>query len=425
MIVARLAGIFLLGLAAAMTATAAGAESGDRHSWAFHLDLDSSAASSAADSWVDGGVGKLRYGEADDGTNLGRFFFVYDGRLTPTWDAHFVADYVDDSSPGVDVTEAYLQWHPLPRPAFRQRLKVGAFYPPFSLENGGPGWSNPYTISSSAINTWLGVEVRTLGAEWRLERPLGLRGSGRQLAFYASAFLGNDPAGTMLAWNGWAVHDRQTRLGDILPLPPLPQIQPGRMFAAQALQGEPFIETDDAPGFYVGAEWRQGHRVLLSLAHYDNHADPTSLRRGQYGWTTRFDHLGAQIELPGRVGFVAQWIEGTTAMGPVVGDAHVVDVGFDSYFALLTRDFGKHRLSFRYDDFELVDRDSTFEDRNDESGDALTLAYRYTHSQRLFAALEWLEIRADRAAWAYFGLPTSATERSIIAQIGLRLGPNR
>jgi hypothetical protein len=437
--VVRLAGILLLGLAAA---SALGAEPNDRQRWAVHLDLVSSSATSAADAWLSGGVGKLRYDAHADGANLARLLVEYDARLTPQWGAHLVVDYLDDpggtagsatsasatartldSTSGLGATEAYLQWRPLPRPAFRQRLKIGAFYPPFSLENGGPGWTSPYTTSSSAINTWIGVELRTLGAEWRLERPLGPPGSERRVAWYGALFLGNDPAGALLAWTGWAVHDRQTRLGETLPLPPVPQIQPGRLFGRQAAQGEPFVETDDSPGFYVGAEWRQNGRLQLGLAHYDNHADPMSLRRGQYGWRTRFDAFGAQLELPGRLGIVAQWLAGSTAMGPRVGGAHVVEAPFEAYFALLTRDFGPHRVSVRYDDFAVADRDSTPEDRNDESGTAFTLAYRYAPSARWYLSLEWLEIATDRPAWAYFGLPGAATERSVRAGLGLRLGP--
>ena len=31
------------------------------------------------------------------------------------------------------------------------------------MENTGPLWTSPYTISSSAINTWLGEELRAGG----------------------------------------------------------------------------------------------------------------------------------------------------------------------------------------------------------------------------------------------------------------------
>lgn len=421
---ARVVGTILLGLAAA---AACGAERGDRQRWAVQLEVASAAASSVAEPWLAGGVGKLRYGEDAGSADLARLFVEYEARLTPQWQAHLLADYLDDerATRGLGVTEAYLQWRPLPRPAFRHRLKVGAFHPPFSLENGGPGWTSPYTISPSAINTWLGVELRTFGAEWRLERPLGPPGSERRFAVYGAAFLGNDPAGALLAWEGWAIQDRQTRLGDRLPLPALPQLQPGSLFERQAPRAEPFLETDDAPGFYAGGEWRQNRRLALSFAHYDNRADPVSLRRGQYGWRTRFDMLGLRVELPAGLGLVTQWLDGATVMGPVVGATHVVDTDFDAYFVLLTRAFGRHRFSARYDDFSVADRDSTPDDRNDESGTAVTFAYRYAPSERLSIGLQWLSIETARPAWAYFALPVAAVERSVRGELTLRLGPRR
>jgi hypothetical protein len=65
----------------------------------------------------------------------------------------------------LDVTEVYLDWKPFPKNGWRWRTKFGAFYPPVSLENRAAGWASGYSLSSSAINTWLGEEFRTIGAE--------------------------------------------------------------------------------------------------------------------------------------------------------------------------------------------------------------------------------------------------------------------
>jgi hypothetical protein len=395
----------------------------DRHEWNLQLDVTSSVARTDVPSWLAGSVGKLRYDEGHDGIGVGRALFEYRGRIAPTWFTHVVGDIVTDGGRGLDLTEAYFEWRPVPRSATRQRLKVGAFFPPLSLENRETGWTSPFSISSSAINTWLGEELRTVGAEWSLTRHLGSAVSAMQVEVFAAAFLGNDPAGTLLAWKGWSLHDRQTRLNDVLPLPPLPQIGPGAMFDRQALQAEPFIETDDRPGYYIGAEWRVNRRVSLAAAHYDNHADPLSVREGQYGWTTRFDHLGAQIELPADVGLIAQWMDGTTVMGPFAGPARVVDTAFDSHFVLLTKRFGRQRVSVRLDGFAVVDRDSTPLDANGEDGRALTLAYAFTHSKRLVTKVEWLRVETARPSWTYLGLPGRDTERSLQVQVSLRLAP--
>ncbi|MBT8099926.1 MAG: hypothetical protein KJO82_09255, partial [Gammaproteobacteria bacterium] len=115
-------------------------------------------------SWTGGSVGKFRY--QDDGAQLSRSFLDYRGRWTDTLDAHIVLEgYDDELGAAVDFTEAYLEWRPVPRSATRYRLKIGAFYPRISLENEAAGWSSPYTLNSSAINTWVAEELRSFGAE--------------------------------------------------------------------------------------------------------------------------------------------------------------------------------------------------------------------------------------------------------------------
>ena len=57
------------------------------------------------------------------------------------------------------------------------------------------------------------------------------------------------PAGTLLFWRGWSLHDRQSRLNDELLIPPRP-------FTTRPQNLSPFMETDHRPGGYAGLEWR-------------------------------------------------------------------------------------------------------------------------------------------------------------------------
>lgn len=59
------------------------------------------------------------------------------------------------------------------------------------------------------------------------------------------------------------MHDRQTRYSDKLPVPPLPLIEPGRLFEAQDPYVVPLRETDNRAGYSVNAEWRYGKRILI------------------------------------------------------------------------------------------------------------------------------------------------------------------
>lgn len=373
-------------------------------------------------SWTDGFVGKLRY--SDDGFVMNRMFIDYSGRITDTLNAHVVLEaYDDDLGSAVDFTQAYLEWRPVPASPTRYRAKFGAFYPKISLENVDAAWSSPYTMSSSAINTWIAEEIRAFGAELSVSRkPISL-GGAHTFSMDAAIFWGNDPAGSLLAWKGWSVHDRQSRFSDKLPLPPLPLLEPGELFERQDPYVEPFTELDNRAGYYLTGEWQYGNELLLRAGHYDNRADPTVMKNGQYAWETIFDHVGLQTTLPGDIGLVAQWMYGSTVMGPVMfpNGARAVDVEFESKFALLTRAFGDHRLSLRYDDFDVTQNDSTREDNNPENGHAWTLSYQVGLSEKVSLATEWLSIKTHHCGWIYYGIGPTETETQFSVSIKLRL----
>lgn len=415
----RLLGILVLFALAAPIASAT--ELGQGHNVTISLDVGYVDVSGYP-SWTDGSVGKLRH--SDDGFVMNRAFIDYSGRLSDTIKVHAVLEgYDDDLGNAIDFTQAFLEWRPVPRSATRYRFKLGAFYPRISLENVDAAWSSPYTMSSSAINTWIAEEIRTVGAELSVSRrPVSL-GGAHEFSFDVATFWGNDPAGSLLAWKGWSVHDRQTRIGDKLPLPPLPQIQPGRMFEKQDPYVAPFREVDGRAGYYVNGNWQYGKRLLLRVGHYDNRADPTAIEGGQYAWETIFETLGVQTTLPGDVGLIAQWMFGSTVMGPVMfpNGAHAVDTEFDSKFALLTKEFGKHRVSLRYDQFEVTQNDQMPEDNNPENGHAWTVAYKVGLSDKLTLATEWLSIKTHHCGWAYYGLDPTETETQFQLSLKLRL----
>lgn len=416
-ILRKLAWVFLF---ASSGATAADAPS--RASFAIGADI-SLVDTSGHPAWTSGSAGKLRYDEDSDGLTISRMFADYRYRLADTLDAHVMVEvYDDDIGSELDFTQAYLEWRPLTMSANRYRLKLGGFYPRLSLENRAAGWATPYTISSSAINTWIGEEIRIFGAEFSVSRRLESFGGAHTISFHAAGFKHNDPAGGLIAWKGWSVHNRQSRFDDVLPLPPLPQIQPDGFFWRQDPFFIPFQENDGEFGWYASGEWQYGNRFLLRAMRYDNRANPRDIHRRQYGWYTEFDHIGMQATLPGDIGLISQWMKGETVMGPVIGGAHVVDNAFYSNFVLLTRAFGQHRLSARYDHFEITEKDRVPLDENAERGHSWTFAWIYEASDIANIAVEWLEIHTTRPAWAYNDLETSRTERQVQLSLQLRFG---
>jgi hypothetical protein len=399
----------------------------ENHELRLAVDLHAVSTSSALRAWTRGGLGKLRFDDDSDGAGGNRIALDYSGRLRTTLWAHVVADYVDDASAGLDVAEAYLVWRPVPKRPNQHQLRVGAFYPPLSFENSGVAWSSPYSISFSAINTWLGEEIRPIGLEWTLKRRLGGPGSAHQLSAFAAAFYGNDPAGTLLFWRGWSVHDRQTRLNDKLPIPPLPEFGPNGPTGYIDQPLEPIVELDSRPGFYAGIDWTFEQRAKLQVAHYDNRADPTAFDQGVWGWDTRFSTLGLQLSLPAKIGLIIQsmrgattWIPGARPNGDIGPLGREVTDDFASSFVLLTRMFGDHRLTIRWDRFD-IRRDAPRPLQAD-GGSAETIAYRYGGLERLTLAVEWLRIRSTRDLWSdFYGLPRAADERQVRAQVSWNL----
>ncbi|MCZ6808960.1 MAG: hypothetical protein O7D92_04315 [Proteobacteria bacterium] len=401
---------------------ASAAEAPDRYKLRTGIDI-SYIASSGYASWTEGFVGKLRYDDNNEGLMISRAFADYEFQFVDTLKAHAAVEaYGDDIGATVDFTQAYLEWRPVPRSENRYRLKLGAFYPRISLENVSAGWSSPYSMSSSTINTWVAEELRTVGAELSVSRRPAKFGGAHSIRLQGAVFFGNDPTGSLLAWKGWSVHDRQSRFGDELPLPPLPVIQPGMLFDDQDPYVAPFREIDGQAGYYVSGEWRFNQQLLIRVMHYDNRADPTADEDGQYAWTTKFEHIGAHAALPGDWDLLFQWMTGSTVMGSVVNGARDLDTEFASMYLMLTRVYDRHRLSVRYDRFEVMENDQTPQDDNAEDGNAWTLAYFYDFSDKVSFGAESLSIKTDRFSWQYYGLDPTRTEKQFQLSLRLRFG---
>jgi hypothetical protein len=367
----------LLLLALAVTGRAA--------DWEASLDTRL-VTSDAGRSFMDGGLGTTRFDRKDSGIQLGRARFALTASLGELWSAHFDASTWDDKdrSP-VGVTEAYLQFRPYPRAGYRFRLKAGAFYPPISLENRAAGWESPYTLSYSAINTWLGVEVRSIGLEAQLDW-LGRRtGHDFDLGLTGGAFGWNEGAGVVLAYDGFMLHDRQTpvfgRVG-----------QPG---AAPLGAAEPFLQFDGHAGVYAGVEGHYLDRVVLRVLRYDNRADPSKMDfvSGAIAWDTRFNSAGLRVESETGWTGIVQWLDGETSIAPA-GQSHAWP--FQAEFTLLSKRLGRHTLSARYDWFR-VDSNSPppdFEPYGWQRGHAFTAAWLFNANAHWRLALEWLRVRS-------------------------------
>ena len=69
----------------------------------------------------------------------------------------------------VDLSEAFLTYKPLLGGGTRIVARAGLFWPPVSLEHTGPEWRVRDTITPSAINSWIGEEVKVGGLEAQVD----------------------------------------------------------------------------------------------------------------------------------------------------------------------------------------------------------------------------------------------------------------
>jgi len=115
-------------------------------------------------SWLDGGLGKLRYGSDQPDLRVAEAVGQAVVKLTTDFEVISVLRLEPEQRTGLDVIETYFAWRPAPAGSWQWSIKAGAFLPELSLENTDLGWTSPYTITPSAINSWIGEELRTIGS---------------------------------------------------------------------------------------------------------------------------------------------------------------------------------------------------------------------------------------------------------------------
>ena len=354
-----------------------------------------------AQSWVDEGLGKFAYG--GDGSNLFRVdqaALSMQARLNWDWTGMVTAKYGNSQENSVGISEAALLFRPVSTSAWRFSARLGAFMPPISLENTGTAWSSPYTLNSSAINSWVGEELKTFGGEAQINYQFA---SGDKVNLFGSGFGNNDTAGTLLAWRGWTLNDQVTTMNGRLPLPNGNILE---LFPRQAPQTQPFVEVDNRPGYYAGFGLERPELIKFRALYYDNRAKTNAISNGLYGWHTRFLSLGLKMDLPWKMTLIGQGMTGRTQMGGQVGSLFPVDSGFWAESVLLSKAIGIHRLSARYDRFGTNENNLSPQNTNVEQGYALTLNYNVTLAEYHQLNFEFSDIYSNSSSRFILGEAT-------------------
>lgn len=365
-------------------------------------------------SWQEGGVGLYRHDSQNDGLILSQAMLDFNIDLASNWSLHSVANLNQDANVNVGFTQAYFKYQPLTNSDYKWHLRVGGFYPLMSLENPDIGWISPYNYTNSAINSWIGEELRTFGGEFTIKRPAKRFNSAHSFSFIGATFKGNDPAGTLLAWRGFALHDKQTTFNESIKFAPLAALNAYEL-RWQANKVLPFEEVDDRFGYYAGVHWDYLKKSQFRIYYYNNNGDPkkVNISTGQYAWDTRFSSVAWLYKLNKNTRFIAQILNGKTEMG---ADA-LIDNAFYSHYLMLSHKENNYRISLRYDYFKVKDNDSTIFDLNASHGEGITATWRYQLSNKLELGIEGAMLKTVAKNRVEIGFNQQFSQQQIMLNI--------
>ena len=255
--------------------------------------------------------------------------------------------------------EAYAEAH-----TEKWRLRAGEFFLPTSRENTDALWTSPYTMTWSALNTWMAQEVRPIGADLQFAPSF-------YASFGATAFRGNDTMGTLPANRGWTLGSRLSVYDENVAVPP-----------PEGSTRPIGSDLDGKWGFSERVRLTLPERALIQFTHLDNRAELVQ-RHGLTPWLTKFNHVGAQLGTTGPATLAAEWMRGDTTVGFPGG---TFTLHFSTTYLLGSYKVGSNRLSARIERFTGSD---------DDHGNAFTIAYFREPNDHLRAGLEYVRVNSS------------------------------
>ncbi len=351
----------------------------------------------------DGGFGRFRHGsrsgERTVDAQISTFALVRDVDVANRIGLLLHSQHQPEFEDSFGLIEGYVYARQPIGDRWTASFEGGALFPDVSRENTGIGWTNTYTLSNTPGFTWIGEEVR----------PIGPRVGGSYFGdtFAATVkggvFFGNDVSGAALPFGGFAINDLITPLGGEVDFRDDPPFPPSL---------EPFEEFDGRPGYQALVEFDLYEFGGISLLWWDNQGDLDASAPGAVVWDTRFFAASAQIQLPGGVSFLPSAMVGQTE-NPILGTE------FRTVSGLVSRDFGRARLSARFDWFEQDDIRTDPPNPLSEDGFALLAAARYTLAPSHEVIAEAIYAQADNETDAT-GEPLETNEGIVQVEYRLR-----
>jgi hypothetical protein len=369
-------------------------------SFQFHGFLSGRAIDvKAQPSWTEGGAGRFDVGakSADDRQTVHVEVAQLGVDWMPTSWLAFHADGVGRREPSgtegrrAGVVQAFGDLY-----NEHWRFRAGTFWLPTSRENTDPMWNSPYTITYSALNTWIGEEVRPVGADLQFSPNF-------YFTLGATAIRGNDTMGTELAARGWTFGNRLSVYDEELPMP------------GTAERTRPVgADLDGRWGHSERLRVQLPERASLQLTHIDNRAE-LKPQIGEYTpWQTRFNILGGTVGPTSPITLSAEWAKGSTAVG-FPGGSFTMD--FDTAYVLLSQKKGLSRWTVRLDRFSTRSHKPRPVDLSRESGHAVTVAWFREMRAKVRTGLEYAKVKGDRPGLAGVGLDPNAGGSTITFEI--------
>lgn len=352
-------------------------------------------------SWVRGGFGRF-----DAGGQGQKNFGIAEAQLGIDWrpwqhlvfHAHGVARSQRGST---GLVSAYAEMT-FGRGRNEIELRGGQFFLGTSRENTNDLWTSPYTISLSALNSWIAQEVRPVGvnAEWRVLTSTAV------ITTSTTLFGENDTMGALLAWRGWTVGNRLAVYDEVIRLPPLSSLRD--VFVHQRSDGTiPFErDLDGRIGFAGRARFAIPERFNMQYTHLDNRGD-RRLHRGEYAWKTRFDTIGAEAHA-GSTTLLAEWMSGRTGMGAVLPAR--IDIRYYAAYALASHKVNRSRFSARLDFFST-------RGQYDERGHAITATWLFDVTSKIRTGAELTRVVGTHEQAEEAGVGTRIDGNSAVVEL--------
>jgi hypothetical protein len=361
-------------------------------------------------SYLDGDLGKLRFGEYSGSPNA--YFEQAMGevraQITPEIMATATGRIDPNYGAAADLIEGWVRYRPVSTSDWSWSVRAGAFFPPISLENEEIGWTSFWTLTPSAINSWLGSEIRILGAEGTLQ----WRRESGTITLIGALFGWNENAGELMTDRGWTLDDR---VSGLYSRERVPDESVKLIGGTPPDFTQPFKQFDGNPGWYLDLSWEPEDIGGFEVMRYDNNADPTVRRGGDIAWHTEFWDLGfrKQIDI---VTVLAQAMDGTTTIQPA--PRFRLSTNFHSAYALVGLDFDEWWFAARVDWYQTRTHAPGPPSPFSEDGHAETISASYQPAKWIRVTGEFLLNDSTRPERVLAGDPARAIEKQF--QLALR-----